>query len=102
MIIRPQRLEIYNVFQKKKDKYMTIKKKNKPKKMLQANGTGRRIKVISQAEGKNEAIELVEVVGPRCVRVAPECRNQSHLVTSKRNFHLVESLQTNNCRKDTL
>jgi len=57
--------------------------------MLQANRMGGKIKVISQAEGQNEAIVLVEVMGPRCARDSPECRNQSHLVICKRNLYLV-------------
>lgn len=61
--------------------------------MLQTIGTGGKTKVSSQAEGKNEAIVLVEVMGPRHARDVPESKNQSHLVLCKGNLHLVEALQ---------
>lgn len=47
---------------------MTIKKSPKPKKMLQANAMGGK---TVQAEGKNEAILIVKVVGAQMCQKYP-------------------------------
>lgn len=91
IVMKPKGYKFTIYFRKRKDKQMAIKEKEKKKKKTKFSGQRTEGENWSQLSSKreNEDIELAKVMEHAHAIYAPECKNLSHLVTCRRNLHLV-------------